>query len=197
LRRLGIRRKPDSSTKTRWAPSRAAFFYTRPILALPVLDGRLITLERAALGLLIAPAQVMQQTPDVIAVIVNTEVLTNQVGDARAGPQLGGVAVRHGAAHQELPEPLALPARELGGAARRSAHLEDALTLAPPSLSPAHHGARMTVHAARHFVKREPLVQKPQCLATPVREDLCGTLGSHPFPPGARRELLHYLCINQ
>jgi hypothetical protein len=41
-RTVGISMKPDSSTNTMCAPSRAAFFYPRPVLALPLLNANLI-----------------------------------------------------------------------------------------------------------------------------------------------------------
>ena len=48
----GIIMKTDSSAKTRWAPSRVAFFYPRPALTFPLLDLSLIAFERTTLRLL-------------------------------------------------------------------------------------------------------------------------------------------------
>src|SRR5215471_9213282 len=76
-------RKPLSSTKTRWAPRRAAFFYPRPFAVLPARNGGLIALDRAALGLLTAPAQGRQHLPDVARMVVHAELLVDQFGHSR------------------------------------------------------------------------------------------------------------------
>jgi hypothetical protein len=47
--------KPDSSSKTIERLLRRAFFYTRPILAAPLVDGRLIVLSGTSFWLLAAP----------------------------------------------------------------------------------------------------------------------------------------------
>jgi hypothetical protein len=44
LRTLGTSRKPLSSRNAKWAPSLAAFFYMRPLVTLPPLDGLLVSL---------------------------------------------------------------------------------------------------------------------------------------------------------
>jgi len=51
---------PDSSQKTMWAPSRAAFFfYPRPLPAFPFFDLFLIALEGPPFRLLATEAQIM------------------------------------------------------------------------------------------------------------------------------------------
>ena len=79
LTRVGINRNPDSSTKTRWAPSRAAFFLpAEPVFLLPALDGLLVALHRATLGFLVAPVQAVHQPPDMIPMIVDSELALDQ-----------------------------------------------------------------------------------------------------------------------
>lgn len=63
-RTFGMSRKPLSSTKTRWAPRRAAFVIRRDAPTLPPLDRRLVAFDRAALRLLATPAQPGQGLPD-------------------------------------------------------------------------------------------------------------------------------------
>src|SRR5437899_11140951 len=90
-RTLGMSRKPLSSTNTRWAPRRAAFFYPGPVVPLPPGDGGLVALNRAALGFLATPSQRGQHLPDVGGVVPHAELLHNQFGHAVCGPELGPV----------------------------------------------------------------------------------------------------------
>src|SRR4029450_8010400 len=85
-RTFGISRNPLSSTNTRWAPRRTAFFYPRPRVLRPPTDGGLVALDGAALGLLAAPAQGGQDLPDMRGVIPHVELLLNQRGHARERP---------------------------------------------------------------------------------------------------------------
>lgn len=88
----GISRKPLSSMKTRWAPDFLAFFYRRPFMALPMLDGRLIALAGALDGLLAAPAEALEEAPHMVRVITNTEVSFCDRRDAPTGPHLAWIA---------------------------------------------------------------------------------------------------------
>src|SRR5213593_1425257 len=85
LRTLGISRNPDSSTKTRWAPSRAAFFGSSDK---SVGDDARLTPERVAgpastEGSLAALARGRQ--PPLIAV--------RDPGGGRPGPRYGAVRI--------------------------------------------------------------------------------------------------------
>jgi hypothetical protein len=99
---MGIRRKPLSSTRTRWAPRRAAFFYSRPGLARPPGYGRLVPLHGAALGLLTTPAERGQHLPDVAGVVANSELVLDQCGDPPQRPDIGPVACLERALPQAL-----------------------------------------------------------------------------------------------
>src|SRR4029453_18039684 len=85
-------RNPLSSTNTRWAPRRAAFFYPRPSLELPPGDGGLVPLDGAALRLLTAPAERRQHLPHMRRVIAHPELLANHFGHPRQRPELRPVA---------------------------------------------------------------------------------------------------------
>src|SRR5216683_6313054 len=84
-------RKPLSSTNTRWAPRRAAFFYPGPRAPLPPGDGRVVPLDGPPLGLLAAPAQAGQDFPHVRRMIANAKLLADQRGHSGQRPEIGAV----------------------------------------------------------------------------------------------------------
>ena len=90
--RTGWSMKPLSSTKTMLRPSRRAFFYMRPALSTPALDGFVVALASAALGLLAAPAQARQEPPHMTGVIPYAKLLLDHFGHAFQRPELRGVS---------------------------------------------------------------------------------------------------------
>ena len=100
--------KPDSSAKTMWAPSRAAFFYPRPIAAVPLLDTLFIAPYGVPLGLLAGETQLMQKSSDMAAMKANPEGLVDDAGNPAGSPQLRLEAVGECAAHQLLDDPTTL-----------------------------------------------------------------------------------------
>ena len=95
-RTVGTSRKPLSSRKTRWALSRSAFFYLRPDGALPGRDGRLVALAGPLHRLLDAPAQALEEAPQMVGMVVDPEALLDHAGHALLRPQVRGVAVAEG-----------------------------------------------------------------------------------------------------
>src|ERR1035437_3355478 len=89
LTTLGISRKPDSSAKTKWGASPAAFFF------FPAFDLFLIALQRTPFRLLRSPAQAVHQAANMVRVIADSELTLDQLGNAGRGPQIGSVALRH------------------------------------------------------------------------------------------------------
>src|SRR5262245_5526383 len=112
-------RNPLSSTNTRWAPRRAAFFYPGPFRVLPARNGGLIPLDRAALGLLAAPAQGRQHFPDVAGMVANPGLLVDQFGHPRQRPEIGRVARPQRTLHEQPDELLFLARGQSRGPARR------------------------------------------------------------------------------
>jgi hypothetical protein len=91
-----------------WAPSRAAFFYSRPLSGFPLFDRWLVALERAPFGFLMTPLQTMHQPPNVIGVVVDPELLLDEQGNTRRGPQVRVVAASHRPFQQQLDQALQL-----------------------------------------------------------------------------------------
>ena len=85
------------------APFPEGFFLrARPPLLLPVLDLLFVAFPGSSLRPLRAPAQADQKLPDMALVIAHAELLLDQVGHTRAGPQRGFIAQPLGTCEQKL-----------------------------------------------------------------------------------------------
>src|SRR5262249_19066540 len=133
-------RKPLSSTKTRWAPRRAAFFYPRPILPLPPSDGSFVSLDGSALRFLAAPAERRQHFPNVRRVIANLELVANRFGHARERPELRAIAGVESALAQQCHQPSSLGGGQPGRPAGYRLGVQPAGALALVGLAPAKDG---------------------------------------------------------
>src|ERR1039458_5134043 len=154
LTTLGISRKPDSSAKTIWAPSRAAFFYARPVLFFPPFDLVFIPLLRTPFRFLRSPAQAVHQAADMVRVIADFELTLDHLGNAGRGPQIGSVTLRHRPLQQQADQTLSLGSSQLQGAPRREPYLQRSDSSLSPRIAPAHHRTRIASDAPSHFVER-------------------------------------------
>src|SRR5574337_725655 len=69
----GFERRGSGSPRKRRRPARRAFFYMRPPLCAPALDGRLVALSGLAFRLLTAPAFAAEDPPHMRGVIGDAE----------------------------------------------------------------------------------------------------------------------------
>jgi hypothetical protein len=178
-RTLGRSRKADSPTKTREAPSRAAFFYAGPHRPRPRGDRGLVALEGAAFRLLHGPVERVEQPAYVVGVVPNPEVPLEDLGDPGRGPEVRAVPVGEGSLAEESEEPPPLARGQLRRPARGGPHLEPARPAAAHRIAPAHHGTRRTAQPARDGIQREPLAEECHRLAAPVFQHGRGAFGSH------------------
>ncbi len=196
---LGMSRKPDSSAKTMWAPSRAAFFYARPVLLFPAFDGFLVPLQSPPFRFLHAPTQTVQQAADMIAMIFDSELAADQFGNAGRSPQIGAPAMRRGSLEEQADQALSPCRVQLQRPAGRVTHLQGLLAAASPGIAPAHHGNGSTADKPSHFVERITGVQQGQSTLAPVLEKIGAPLQYwHSVQAETRAPtLLHYLCRDQ
>ena len=131
--------KPDSSTKTRAAFMRAAFFYPRPLFLDPAADFALVPFHGAALGLLRAPTQRMQQATDMIDVVTDAKTILDQPDYARARPKVGGEAGGLGAPQQIFLQTESGLLIQSTGAAGYGARLQAVVALLPECGVPSAH----------------------------------------------------------
>src|SRR5215471_1763058 len=93
-RRTGIIRKPVSSRQTRCASSRWSFFYRGPLPLDPLPHATVVALLRARLWALRTEPTGAEQAPDVVGVIDDREMVTDQVDDSPTRPQARPIAGR-------------------------------------------------------------------------------------------------------
>src|SRR5256885_2745757 len=190
----GANKKPDSSAKTRWAPSRRAFFYPRPVLPLPVFDGLLVALDGARFGFLGAPLQAMHQPTDMIAMVMYSELAPDDFGDSRRGPQLRPVAVGLGSLEKQLHQAAPLARPQLERASGREAHPQSVGSPSAPRPQPAQDRTGGTGDAAPHFVQRQARVPQGQRPPATVLEQIGTSLQSGHTCFLLKGIVLHYLC---
>src|SRR5690554_5348753 len=110
--------KPLSSMMTMLRRFPRAFFYARPVLLAPLRDGLLVVLAGTPLGLLTAPAQVLQDAIDLTGVVMDAVFLLDHRGHAGEGPQFGLIPVGAGTFQQQSRQLLTLPVGQLPGRPR-------------------------------------------------------------------------------
>jgi hypothetical protein len=101
LTTLGISWKPDSSAKTIWGPTAQPSFKIWTVFFHPVIDLCFIPLQRTPFWLLGAPSQAVHQAPDMVPVVAHTKLALDHLGNARRGPQIGPVILRHRSLEQQ------------------------------------------------------------------------------------------------
>src|SRR5271166_4104361 len=175
---LGINWKPDSSANTIWAPSRAAFFYTRPVFLFPVLDRLLILLQCTSFGLLRTPLQAMQQPPDVVPVILNSKGTLDQFRNTRRGPQIGSVTMGKRSLQKQIYQAFSLYLVQLQRTAGRVAYPQSLGSPTPAGITPAHHRASIAPDATPHLVERTTRIQQRQSSLAPVLQQIGAPLQS-------------------
>jgi hypothetical protein len=194
LTTFGINRNPDSSTKTRGAPSRAAFFYPRPVFLLPALDGLLVALHRATLGFLVAPIQAVHQPPDMIPMIVDSELALDQHRNSCCRPKIGAVALGHRSLEQQFHQAPALGPSQLQRAPGRRANAQGVRSASPPRPEPPQHGTGSTLDSTPDFVQRQTLIAQGQRSSSAILQQIGAPLQSGHRCSLLKDSLLHYLC---
>src|SRR5262249_5509498 len=168
-----------SSTNTRWAPRRTAFFYPRPFFAGPARDRVLVALDGTPLGLLATPAQGGQDLPDVGGMIAHAELLVDQFGHARQRPQLGSVPRSHCATGQQPHQLPFLCRRQPWRTSRDRFRLQAPGPLASIRLPPAKHRTHGGSALPRHGRETLARLQQLNSPATALLQLLGRTRRSH------------------
>lgn len=172
-------------------PAAQRFFYTRPGSPLPAIDCLVVPLQRTTLRLLVAPAELMHQPTDMIAVVADPELAPNQARDAIASPQVCGMAVGDRSLQQQPQEALLLSGTQSGGSSGRRPNIEDLLPNSVSRVAPSHDRARLAVDPARNFVERQAFIEQCQRSSAARGQNFRGSLGSHGVPP--KDQVLHSL----
>jgi hypothetical protein len=160
LRTEGIKRKPDSSTKTRWAASLAALFYPGPDESFPFGDGRLVALQGSTFRLLVAPAQLVQELAHVIAMVSHAKMTLDYLDNSLGGPQLGSVPMRQGPFGQKTNQLLLLLRGQPGWSTRSGLGFQGILSARPHRIPPPENTAGVATYAPGDFMKGELLFEE-------------------------------------
>lgn len=181
--------------KTIAARWREAFFYPRPLLVHPAADRGFVALDRATRRLLRGPAQIMQQAPHMIDVIVHVQPLRNDLSHARTGPQIGVKARGLCALEQQRLQPALVFGRQLRWPSRGRPGVHSGLTPASRRRLPASHAAAIHADSPRHFHRQQSITQQRQRAQASSLQFLWASRRSHRTPP--THSIGHYLCSNQ
>lgn len=196
-RTFGINKNPHSSAKARWAFRRRAFFYPGPAIPFPALDGRLIALERAPLGLLARPVQGAEHATHVRSVQAHAKFPVDDRGDPPSRPQFRLEAPRRGAAQQEAGQPRPLPRRQLWRSARGRLCRQGREATPTDRVPPQDDGTMRTSEPAGDFRDRSARFQQVDGAAPPPLELLGASMGSHARRVYERKANVYYLCTDQ
>ncbi|MCZ7564514.1 MAG: hypothetical protein M5U08_12670 [Burkholderiales bacterium] len=177
--------------KTIAAPRRQAFFYPRPVLSDPAADLTFVAFQGAPRRLLRTPAQVMQQSPDMIDVVADAEPLLDELGHARTGPKIGIKTGRERPFDQQRLETTLLMSLELWRSAGRSSGAHCRLAVLACRCLPASHAASIHTYSPRNFRRKQPFVQQCQRAQSAALQLFWTSGRSHGTPPTG--SIGHYL----
>lgn len=176
---LGMSRKPLSSRNTRWAPSFWAFFYMGPAIPLPEGDGLLITLPRPLFRLLTTPTQGVQETPQMVGVVVDPEPLFDQVRHAARRPKVRGIAGLAGSTQENSCQAPFLPEIQLRRSARHWFGFQPFLTRFAERFAPQEHGTRRAADLGSHLRQAQTFFQQRDSAPPTLFELLLASIRSH------------------
>jgi len=183
LRTEGIRRKPDSSIKTRWAASLAAFFYTRPDGSFPFRDDRFVALNCPTFRLLMAPTYLVEEFAYVIRMVLHLQLTFDQIGDPLCCPQLRPVTMGHGPFGQKANEAFFLFRGQSRWSARRWFGFQRIFTAPLERIAPTKDATRVTTHAPGDLMKGQLLFKESNYAPPSIFQRLWRTMRSHRDTP--------------
>jgi hypothetical protein len=178
-RRVGMSRKPLSSRKTRWAPSRCAFFYMRPLVAFPMSNGLVVPLNRSALGDLTRPPRTSQQPPEVIGVVHHTELPADDGGDAFQRPQIVRKTVDQCPFRKKLQKPPTFVLSQFPRTTRDRFGLQSGRALFEYRLLPSENRGKRGADAPRDLLQTPTALEQCDGLLPTPFQRLRGSPGSH------------------
>src|SRR5438874_2570192 len=112
------------------------------------------------------------------AVITNSKLATDHLGNASRGPQIGPIAIREWSFEQQSDQAPALRGIQLPRTAGREAHLQRSCSTPSPCIAPVHHRTSIASDAPRHFIQRVTTIQQLQSSLAPIFQEICASLRS-------------------
>jgi len=159
-RSTGIIKKPVSSRQIRWAPRRRSFFYRGPVHPNPLAHALIIAFLGPRLRSLRAETTRAEQATDVIRMVSDVEVVTDEVDDPPARPQAGAITGRLRSGHDEARQSLPLGGGQLRRSARCWSGAEADATLSSMRPLPSTDGPSIDAEALGHDMNREVTLEE-------------------------------------
>jgi hypothetical protein len=95
----------------------------------------------------------MQDTPDMVRMVDDLELLLNQLGNPARGPYLRSPAKGEGTLYKKLQELILLVLAQSGRSAWGRTHLQALLSQRSPSISPSQHRTCVAAYAPGDLVQ--------------------------------------------
>jgi len=114
---------------------------------------RIVPFDCAALRLLVAPSQLVQEFADVVAMILDAELSFDQHGNSLSSPQFRTIAMRHGTLCEEHHQLRLLLQRQTWWSARGGLGLQCTATAAVPCIAPSEYTAGVASDPARNLMQ--------------------------------------------
>jgi hypothetical protein len=146
----------------------------------------------------VAPAHLVQELADVIAMVSHSKMTFDHLDNSLGGPQLCPVSVRPGPFYQEANQLLFLLRGQPGWPTRRGLGLQGIWPAGSHRISPTENTAGVATYAAGDFMKGELLFEQGNRTASALFQGFGRTLRSHGDTPYQDISIvLHYLCGSQ
>jgi hypothetical protein len=168
------------------------FFNPGPFFFDPALDFRLISLDGLALGFLGAPTQGSEKTANVIYMIVDAQVGIDPLGDAGAGPKVGGESGCFGSSKELFLEFGFFSGIELGWATRGGFCVEGIWAMGREGSFPSSDASAVYLQFFGNFNRREAVLKEGDGAPSSSFQDFWASGRSHNLPPA--QSIGHYLC---
>jgi hypothetical protein len=139
----------------------------------------------------------MHQTPDVIAMVLDSELVPDQFRNAGGGPQIRPVAVHHRPLQKKVDQTPTLSLVQLQWSSGRETYPQGIGAALPSRITPAHHRTWIAANAPAYFVKRVTRIEQGQGTFAPILEQVGTPLQSGHRCSAPEHPLLHYLCRYQ
>jgi hypothetical protein len=137
----------------------------------------------------------MQQSADMIDVIVDAEALFDELSHARTRPEIGMETCCQRAFEQECFQAALLPKAKLGRSSRRGPSLDTRLTMLTCHSLPAAHTAPIDSDALGNLMGQKPLAKQHQSAQSTSFQFFRASSRSHGTPPTGM--IGHYLSSDQ
>jgi hypothetical protein len=148
--------------------------------------------------LLVAPAQLVQELADMIAMVSHSKMTLDYLDNSLSGPQLGPVSMSQSPFRQETNQLLLLLGGQPGWTTRSGLGFQGILSARPHRIAPTENTAGMATYASGNFMKGELLFEEGNRTASAFFQRFWRTLRSHGVTPyWDVFVILHYLCGSQ